>query len=36
VSIVIGEPKAGWRYGGLVAAPVFSKIVGDSLVILRE
>ena len=35
VAVVIGEPKIG-RFGGVTAAPVFSKIVGDSLVILRD
>jgi cell division protein FtsI/penicillin-binding protein 2 len=36
VSVFLGEPKSGWRFGSLAAAPVFSKIVGDSLVLLRD
>jgi cell division protein FtsI (penicillin-binding protein 3) len=34
VVVVIDDPKAGQYYGGLVAAPVFSKIVADSTRIL--
>ena len=32
---MIDEPSAGKHYGGEVAAPVFSRIVGDSLRSLR-
>lgn len=32
--VVIDEPSAGAYYGGDVAAPVFSRVVGDSLRIL--
>jgi len=34
VVVVIDEPKAGQYYGGQVAAPVFSRIVGDATRIL--
>ena len=34
VSVFVGEPKSGARFGSKVAAPVFSKIVGDVLVLL--
>jgi len=35
VAVMIDEPSAGKYYGGLVAAPVFSRIVGDALRSLR-
>ncbi len=35
VAVMIDEPGAGRYYGGLVAAPVFARIVGDSLRTLR-
>jgi len=35
VAVMIDEPSAGKHYGGLVAAPVFSRIVGDALRTLR-
>ena len=31
VAVMIDEPSAGQHYGGQVAAPVFSRIVGDAL-----
>jgi cell division protein FtsI (penicillin-binding protein 3) len=31
VAVMVDEPSAGKYYGGLVAAPVFSRIVGDAL-----
>jgi cell division protein FtsI (penicillin-binding protein 3) len=34
VVVVIDDPRAGQYYGGLVAAPVFSKIVADATRIL--
>jgi cell division protein FtsI (penicillin-binding protein 3) len=34
VVVVIDEPSAGKYYGGEVAAPVFSRIVGDATRIL--
>ncbi len=35
VAVLIDEPSAGKYYGGSVAAPVFSRIVGDALRTLR-
>ena len=35
VAVMIDEPSAGKYYGGAVAAPVFSRIVGDALRTLR-
>lgn len=35
VAVMIDEPSAGSHYGGQVAAPVFSRIVGDALRTLR-
>jgi cell division protein FtsI (penicillin-binding protein 3) len=35
VAVMIDEPSAGKYYGGSVAAPVFSRIVGDALRTLR-
>lgn len=35
VAVMIDEPSAGKYYGGSVAAPVFSRIVGDALRSLR-
>jgi cell division protein FtsI (penicillin-binding protein 3) len=35
VAVMIDEPSAGQYYGGTVAAPVFSRIVGDALRTLR-
>ena len=35
VAVMIDEPTAGKYYGGLVAAPVFSRIAGDTLRTLR-
>ena len=35
VAVMIDEPSAGAHYGGQVAAPVFSRIVGDALRTLR-
>ena len=35
VAVMIDEPSAGKYYGGQVAAPVFSRIVGDALRTLR-
>lgn len=35
VAVMIDEPSAGKYYGGQVAAPVFSRIVGDALRALR-
>jgi len=35
VAVMIDEPSAGQHYGGQVAAPVFSRIVGDALRALR-
>jgi cell division protein FtsI (penicillin-binding protein 3) len=35
VAVMIDEPSAGKYYGGQVAAPVFARIVGDSLRTLR-
>lgn len=35
VAVMIDEPSAGKHYGGQVAAPVFSRIVGDTLRALR-
>jgi cell division protein FtsI (penicillin-binding protein 3) len=34
VSVIIKDPKRGGFYGGLVAAPVFSKVMGGALRIL--
>jgi len=34
VSVIIKDPKKGGFYGGLVAAPVFSKVMGGALRIL--
>ncbi|MBM3341123.1 MAG: penicillin-binding protein 2 [Betaproteobacteria bacterium] len=31
VAVMIDEPGAGQHYGGLVAAPVFSEVIGDAL-----
>lgn len=31
VAVMIDEPSAGAHYGGLVAAPVFSQVVGNAL-----
>lgn len=35
VAVMVDEPTAGKYYGGLVAAPVFSRIAGDTLRTLR-
>jgi len=35
VAVMLDEPGAGKHYGGEVAAPVFSRIVGDSLRAMR-
>jgi cell division protein FtsI (penicillin-binding protein 3) len=35
VAVMIDEPSAGKYYGGVVAAPVFAQITGDSLRALR-
>ncbi|MFT3800021.1 MAG: penicillin-binding protein 2 [Burkholderiaceae bacterium] len=35
VAVMVDEPGAGKHYGGEVAAPVFSRIVGDSLRAMR-
>lgn len=35
VAVMVDEPSAGKYYGGLVAAPVFARIAGDSLRTLR-
>jgi cell division protein FtsI (penicillin-binding protein 3) len=35
VAVMVDEPSAGKYYGGQVAAPVFARIVGDSLRTLR-
>jgi cell division protein FtsI (penicillin-binding protein 3) len=35
VSVILGQPKKGWRFGGVAAAPVFSNIVANSLVLLE-
>ena len=35
VAVMVDEPSAGKYYGGLVAAPVFSRIGGESLRALR-
>lgn len=35
VAVMIDEPSAGQYYGGLVAAPVFSSIMGEALQILH-
>jgi len=35
VAVMIDEPSAGKHYGGQVAAPVFSRVVGDTLRALR-
>ncbi|MCM5570789.1 penicillin-binding protein 2 [Burkholderiaceae bacterium FT117] len=35
VAVMIDEPSAGKYYGGVVAAPIFARIVGDSLRALR-
>ncbi|HMM52241.1 MAG: penicillin-binding protein 2 [Burkholderiales bacterium] len=35
VAVMVDEPAAGKYYGGLVAAPVFARIAGDSLRTLR-
>lgn len=35
VAVMVDEPSAGKYYGGLVAAPVFSRIGGESLQALR-
>lgn len=35
IAVMIDEPTAGKYYGGLVAAPVFARIAGDSLRSLR-
>jgi cell division protein FtsI (penicillin-binding protein 3) len=34
VAVTVDEPSAGVYYGGLVAAPVFSNIVGSTLRIM--
>lgn len=34
VAVMVDEPKAGKHYGGEVAAPVFSRVVGPSLRLL--
>mgnify|MGYP006387003729 FL=1 len=31
IAVMIDEPSAGQYYGGTVAAPVFSKVMGDAL-----
>ena len=33
--VVIDEPSAGKYYGGLVAAPVFAKVMEGALTLLR-
>jgi cell division protein FtsI (penicillin-binding protein 3) len=35
VAVMLDEPSAGQHYGGDVAAPVFSRLVGDTLRTLR-
>jgi len=35
IAVMVDEPSAGKYYGGLVAAPVFSRIGGESLRALR-
>jgi len=35
VAVMIDEPAAGKYYGGVVAAPVFARITGDTLRTLR-
>src|SRR5690606_35426540 len=35
VAVMVDEPSAGKYYGGQVAAPVFSRIAGDTLRTLR-
>ncbi|MEK9776305.1 MAG: penicillin-binding transpeptidase domain-containing protein, partial [Quisquiliibacterium sp.] len=35
VAVMIDEPVKGKHFGGVVAAPVFSRIVGEALRILR-
>ncbi len=35
VAVMIDEPGAGKHYGGVVAAPVFARVAGDSLRALR-
>ncbi|MFM1989153.1 MAG: FtsI cell division protein [Pseudomonadota bacterium] len=35
VAVMVDEPSAGKYYGGLVAAPVFSRITGETLRALR-
>jgi cell division protein FtsI (penicillin-binding protein 3) len=35
VAVMLDEPSAGKYYGGVVAAPVFARITGDSLRALR-
>jgi cell division protein FtsI (penicillin-binding protein 3) len=34
VVVMIDEPSAGKYYGGLVSAPVFSKVMGGALRLL--
>lgn len=33
--VVVNEPRAGKYYGGLVAAPIFSKVIGGALRLLN-
>ncbi|NQY42794.1 MAG: penicillin-binding protein 2 [Legionellales bacterium] len=35
VAVVLNDPKAGKYYGGLVAAPVFAKVISESFRILE-
>ncbi|MCC7060313.1 MAG: penicillin-binding protein 2 [Burkholderiaceae bacterium] len=35
VAVMVDEPSAGKYYGGLVAAPVFARVVGDTLRTMR-
>ena len=36
MAIVVNEPSRGQYYGGLVAAPIFSKVAAGALRLLQE
>ena len=35
IAVMINEPANGQHYGGLVAAPIFSQVMGESLRLLN-
>ncbi|NYT46517.1 MAG: hypothetical protein H0A75_01250 [Candidatus Methanofishera endochildressiae] len=34
IAVIVDSPHAGQYYGGLVAAPIFSKVMGGALRVL--